>query len=139
MTEPFPPNCPPTDASPKPGGYYRLGGRKHNVGDDTDASDWLRPYETRGCPCFRHPELPEAHGLSLFADFDDVLMAGKLSPWIGRKSVAQIEIGSSDGDLILSPTDAGESHHDWWTNPYDLLPSGLVVKAGDKADGTVNS
>lgn len=123
----FPPECPPAEAAPKPGTYYRLAQRTLMVGDETTAASWLRPYETRGTEFYKKPDLPEAHGLSIFASLDDVHAAAEFSSWVRSKSVAEITISGSDGDLLHTPVELGESHHDWWTNPYDLAPVGVVV------------
>lgn len=134
VTEPFPQGCPPDDATPMPGIYYRLTNRRHEVGDLTAADSWLRPYETRGNPFYRQPELCEAHGLSLFADIVDLSEARDIVPLMRRKPVASVQIHHDDGVLRHTPLDGhGESHHDWWTSPFDLLPQAEVIMPKEDA------
>jgi hypothetical protein len=133
MTEPFPEGCPPPAASPIPGTFYRLADKKHGVGAATGPSSWLRPYETHGSPYYKQVEDPEAHGLSLYAQLDELERARDIATWLGKKSVAEVTIGHDDGDLRHSPIDGGASHFDWWTSPYDLQPSAVVVAASRQA------
>lgn len=128
MPVPFPPNCPPADAVPKPGTYYRLGRKGLAVGDVTTADCWLRPYETRRGELYKQPERVEAHALSVFAVAEDLHAALELTPWLAQKPVAAVTVGDDDGVLLHTPQPEGHSHHDWWTNPYDLAPSGEVVE-----------
>lgn len=83
------------------------------------------------------PYLPEAHGLSLFADADDMEIARDFVPLMARKPVAAVEIDAGDGVLRSTPMADqryGKSHHDWWTNPYDLIPEAIVVVARREVD-----
>ncbi|MCE4026964.1 hypothetical protein LXM50_13375 [Microbacterium sp. Au-Mic1] len=128
MPLPFPPGCPPDDADPKPGTYFRLAPKGMAVGDATSEACWRRPYETPKGRLEGQGDTPEAHGLSLFADIEDVRAATRFTPWFRGKSVAEITIGALDGSLRHSPTPQGESHHDWWTKPYDFLPQGVIVE-----------
>ncbi|GAB2709206.1 hypothetical protein GCM10027071_25240 [Microbacterium marinum] len=128
MPVPFPPDCPPADAAPKPGKYYRLAPKGMSVGDAATAICWRRPYETPRGELFGKEDDCEAHGLSVFADLADVRGATAFTPWVRGKSVAEVTIGALDGPLRHSPTSEGHSHHDWWTNPYDLVPKGAIVE-----------
>ena len=130
MIEPFPEGCPPEGAQPMEGTFYRLANKALDVGEPTDEASWLRPYQTRGTPYYKKPELPEAHGLSLFADLDDLHRALAFSPGMRKKSVAEVTITTNDGDLLHSPIEGGKTHHDWWTAPYDLIPKARVIEAG---------
>lgn len=125
----FPKDCPPPEAAPLPGEYYRLAPRGSAADTVAPASTWLRPYETRSGEFYKRPESPEAHGLSVFKDLTDVTHASDIAPWMRGKSVARFSIGPTDGDLISSPTHELPSHHDWWTNPYDFAPEGVIVAA----------
>lgn len=98
------------------------------VDDATTASCWRRPYETRNGRLFGKEGDCQAHGLSLFADLDDIRAATSFTPWIRGKSVAEVTISESDGPLRHSPTSEGFSHHDWWTNPYNFAPQGVIVE-----------
>ena len=129
MVQPFPADCPPADAVAMEGTFYRLAHRDHAVGDATTESSWLRPYETRGGELYKRTELVEAHALSMFASAEELSRARDIAPWMARKSVAEVTITTSDGHLRHAPSAEGDSHHDWWTNPYDLMPSAVVVEA----------
>ena len=128
MPLPFPPECPPDDAAPKPGKYYRLAQRGLAVGAETTDLTWRRPYETRGGDLYRKPELVEAHGISVFGEVEELRGAVHFTPWMRGKSVAEVTIAESDGHLLNTPTLQGDSHHDWWTKPHDLAPVGVVVE-----------
>lgn len=133
MALPFPAGCPPVDSAPKPGNYFRLGRKGLAVGESTTPESWLRPYETRSGKYYKQSADPEAHGLSVFADVEELRSAAAFSPWLAGKPVAEITIGASDGHLRNTPTAQGDSHHDWWTNPYDLVPVGTVIEVLEEA------
>ena len=99
-----------------------------SIGDATTAVCWRRPYETPRGELFGKKDDCEAHGLSLFAQLEDVRGAAEFTPWIRGKSVAEVTIAASQGRLRHSPTPEGDSHHDWWTNPYDFAPEGVIVE-----------
>lgn len=111
-----------------PGVYYRLAQRGLVLGAATDEFAWRRPYETRGGELYRQPEAVDAHGLSVFSEIDDLRSAVHFTPWLRGKSVAEVTIAESDGHLRHAPTPEGNSHHDWWTNPHDFAPKGVVVE-----------
>lgn len=127
MSVEFPPQCPPAEATPKPGTYYRLSSRSLKLGDATTPASWMRPHETRGSLYYKQPDVCAAHGLSLFADLDDVHAAAELSSWVRGKSVAETTIGEADGVLEHTPTATAKSHHNWWTDPVDRIPDGVIV------------
>lgn len=127
--QPFPPGCPPDDAQPLPGVFYRLANKDLAVGDPTEESSWLRPYQTHG-PHYKQFDATGAHGLSVFADLDDVTRARRLNPWMARKSLAEVTVAEADGSMRLSPTEFSTSHHDWWTEPVELLPEAVVIESG---------
>ena len=129
MMLPFPRECPPDDATPIAGRYYRLAVRGLAVGSSTDDRCWLRPYETRNGELVGQVDNPEAHGLSLFASRDDLDHARDLNPRVAQKPVAEVTIGASDGVLKHTPTFESTSHHDWWTEPFDLIPEPVIIEA----------
>ncbi|WP_146086382.1 hypothetical protein [Rathayibacter sp. AY1B8] len=133
MTEPFPEGCPPDGAEAMDSTFYRLANRGLGVGDVAGSDSWLRPYETKNGALYKKPEDPEAHGLSLYADLEELGTARDLTPWMARKSVAEVTITPADGWLRNTPIELGESHHDWWTEPFDLIPSALVIEAKREA------
>lgn len=127
--QPFPPDCPPQDAAPLSGVFYRLASKDLAVGEDTEVSSWLRPYQTHG-PHYKKFDEVAAHGLSVFADLVDVLRARKITPWMAKKSVAEVTVTEQDGVMLHSPTVFSASHHDWWTDPIDLQPEAIVIETG---------
>ncbi len=116
------------------GTYYRLSARRHAVGDITEEDSWQRPYATRGSRYYKQPEVPEAHGLSIFASEEDVERFRSFVPSLATKPIAEVVITLDDGALAHRPlpnvTTHGETHHDWWTTPHDLIPQARVVKPG---------
>lgn len=111
---PLPARCPPDDARPLEMTAYRLAAPSHEVGGSTTDSDWQLPHQKRKGECAGKISVCDCHAHSVFADLDELLRASALVPWIRKKSIARVEIGLADGDLVKSPTDIGESHHDWW-------------------------
>jgi hypothetical protein len=134
MALPFPADCPPTEAKSLEGIFYRLAVRGLAVGDATNLSCWLRPYETKSGELEGQAANPKAHGLSLVADKGDLDRARDLSPRIARKPVAAVAIEVSDGVLLHTPNAGSTSHHDWWTEPYDLTPRAIVVEPPREAE-----
>lgn len=129
MVVAFPPGCPPDDAAPKPGVYFRLCRKGAKISQTAGPETWLRPYETPKGQYYKRTEDPEAHGISVFADVGDLRDSAKICPWLKEKPVAEVKIQESDGVLRHSPHDTlGRSHHDWWTNPFDFMPTGIVVE-----------
>lgn len=110
------------------GTFFRLAQRGLTIGEPTTEASWLRPYETRG-ELYKRAELVEAHALSMFTSADELSRARDITPWMARKSVAEVTLAQSDGLLRHTPSAEGDSHHDWWTNPYDLVPSATVIEA----------
>ncbi|MWJ14243.1 hypothetical protein BC477_03030 [Clavibacter michiganensis subsp. michiganensis] len=129
MVLPFPPDCPPADAVSMAGTFYRLAVRGLAVNDSTTPACWLRPYETRKGDLYGKEHECAAHGLSLFESKDDLDEARDINPRIAAKPVAAVSITTADGVLKHTPTDASASHHDWWTEPYDLIPEATIIEA----------
>lgn len=124
--QPFPPGCPPHIAVPMEGEFFRFAAKGLKVGEVTGESSWLRPYDSS--PNYRKKYmLPEAHGLSVFANREDALKARDISPALAKKPLASLEITQNDGVLKHSPSLVGKSHHDWWTSPFDLIPTAIVI------------
>jgi hypothetical protein len=125
---PFPEDCPPSDARAVAGVFYVYAERHLLVDEPTGRMTWQRPYEKRRGDHYGRTDLVEAHGLSVFQELADMHEARRLTPWLRKKSVAAVTISSTSGWLRNSPTPEGASHHDWWTNPYDLIPEGRVIE-----------
>ncbi|MBD8057524.1 hypothetical protein IC607_00885 [Cellulomonas sp. JH27-2] len=129
MTAPFPPGCPPEEAIEVDRSFYRLAEKRLAVGAATGPNSWLRPYETPGSPLLGRSDLPEAHGLSVIGDMAELTRARDMSPWMAKKSVAEVRVTPQSGRVQHTPSRAWRSHHDWWTDPHDLVPLALVVEA----------
>lgn len=112
------------------GTFYVYSEANLHRGQLTGPMTWQRPYEKSKGELYNRRDLCDAHALSVFADLEDVNEARRLTPWIRRKSVAAVTVAASDGRLKNTPTDGGRSHHDWWTNPVDLIPSATVILEG---------
>jgi hypothetical protein len=112
------------------GAFYRLTAKGLALGTPTDASAWLRPYETRKSSMEGMTTHPEAHGLSIYASLEELVISRNLNPRTRAKTVAEVMIAIADGDLLHSPIPDGTTHHDWWTAPYDLIPVARIVKEG---------
>ena len=113
------------------GVFYRLAERGLLNGQKPGPNTWLRPYATRNSPLENDYANPEAHGLSLVKSLDDFTNARKAVPRLRKKSVAEVNITEADGLLKHTPSNfVGQSHHDWWTEPFDLLPNAVVVEEG---------
>lgn len=96
------------------------------MGDTLEAGSWRKPYKTRGPSQDRH-EVCSAHALSLFDNVDRLTEVRKLNPWARTKSVALVELGPGCGKLLETPSDLADGHHDYWPNPLDYYPAGVVV------------
>ena len=111
------------------GTFYRLAVRGLAVGAATTADCWLRPYEQPRGALEGQSEKPEAHGLSLYASREDLDRARDINPRVARKPVAEVSVTVSDGVLKHTPNAGSTSHHDWWTEPYDLIPEAVIIEA----------
>lgn len=113
------------------GSFYRLADKSLRLGDSPGPESWLRPFETHGSrQLYKQWEMCEAHGLSIFASKADLDEFRKFTPSLRKKSVARVDITEADGVLLSKPVPHGESHHDWWTEPYGLVPESTVIEEG---------
>lgn len=112
------------------GDFFLLGEKNLQPGDQAGRMTFQRPYEKKLGDYFGRTDLVDAHALSVFAERSDLDEARKITSWMRQKSVVRVTVTVDDGHLKNTPTDAGESHHDWWTNPHDLVPVGVAVEAG---------
>jgi hypothetical protein len=123
----LPEGCPPEDAVPAQGSFYRF------VNSATvKAKDFVRAIDR---PNANYPpeEQCEASAISLFADPADVSLAKKLVPAFKSKKVAQGDLQPHMGVIKNTPMTLPdgtlfESHHDWWVAAdYTVLPPFAVV------------
>jgi hypothetical protein len=122
----YPGGCPPEDASAANGAYFRF--VEH---DPPQAADFVRPvHGPRGAKL--DPADCGHHGLSLFAEEDDVRRMRQLVPPFAKKMVARGELEPQMGVVARTPTEISgrvlRSHHDWWvTTDYREVPPFSVV------------
>jgi len=122
----LPGDCPPSSAQEPQGAFFRLVSGSLREGEVAGDGDWILPaMKTKGdcagvtdrCECFAH---------SLFEDADDLLRAREQIAWARRKAIAEIELTPEMGVIEASPSDLGDSHHEWW--PADnQVPQSQVV------------
>lgn len=119
----LPDGCPPDDAVPAQGTFYRLASKAHALGDNTVAGDWNLPLSTPGSQGYRQVDLCVAHAFSIFDNLGGLLIAREAVPFARKKSVAQVELDPSMGVTKETPTTVWkQGHHSWW-------PSGTAAPA----------
>ena len=124
----FPDTCPPGDAQSADGVFYRLAARNLSVGDHPTSQDWQLPVHKRKGACAGDFDQCVCWSHSLFSDMQDLLDAAKTSDWVRKKSIARIELTPGMGLVDKTPSDIGDSHHDWWPSSKFGLESCVVVK-----------
>ncbi len=111
------------------GDFFVLAEGNLKPGDATGRMTWQRPYEKRTGDYAGQTSNIDANALSVFKDVGDLYRARDIAPWTRRKAIAEVSVGQEDGWLKHTPADLGDSHHDWWTDPYDLIPAATVIEA----------
>lgn len=111
----FPKSCPPADATPGGGPYFRL-----VVADPPSASDF-KPW------CVENGRLDPKKpcvscAVSVFDDLNDVRRMQARVPGQRGKSVARGEVHADLGVSKATPTRSHHSHRSWWV-PQDVDPS----------------
>ena len=123
----FPEDCPPNDALPADGVYYRI---VRNM--PLDASDFVSVYEQnrrRAESVARRGQrsLCETMGLSVYANRDDAIQTA-LRYNIGDK-IASVLL-TADAGLTLYTGDGFNSHHTWWkATGFDATQTVYAVEA----------
>lgn len=122
--ETLPLQCPPADAVPPEGVYYRA------VSADCSEDDFI-PY-ARLYPMRKYTgsQACIARGLSIFSNMDECLEATKLPSLqkLGQTCVAKITLTAKDG--VIHKGHRTDSHYSWWrTRDFDLNTSVEPVKA----------
>jgi hypothetical protein len=125
----LPEDCPPGDAVPMSGEFFRFTAPKLQPGDIAPADDWVVPYQKQKGECVGCPDRCECHAHSIFRDRGDVERAREISPFARKKSIASLVLSPQMGLVRQSPTDALPSHHDWWPTDPSVAPSAAVVEA----------
>jgi hypothetical protein len=122
----LPEGCPPGDATPADGLFYRFMNKS-----EPSEKDFVRPIDRPNAD-FPAEQQCEASALSLYADLDDVALAQKLIPGFRKKKVAQGKLESQMGVVKNTPSEYEgvrlNSHHDWWLPvDYTTLPPFSLV------------
>lgn len=122
----LPEGCPPEDAKPGSGWFFRFVNK-----NPVTAKDFIRPIDRPNAD-YADDERCSASALSLFADADDVTLAQKLVPGFKKRKVAQGELTPRMGVIKNTPMNVDgtrfTSHYDWWVAAdYTDLPSFAVV------------
>lgn len=108
----FPASCPPDDAEPAAGKYYRIVDE-----DPPDADDFLGDLRLQQLGKRRKRKWSDeckAFGVSILADRDEVL---KLRNAVGPMREKAIAYGDITGDGVMKHTPnppSMKSHHTWW-------------------------
>ena len=110
----FPDDCPPEDAVPANGTFYRI-----TKDDPPNSRDFLSQYHKnrrlaertisrgRGTQC-------DTMGISVFANKDDAIKRAKEVPRFGLgNKIASITLSPQSGKMRPKPWD-GDSHYTWW-------------------------
>lgn len=122
--ETLPSQCPPEDAVPPEGVYYRA------VSGDCTEDDFV-PY-ARLYPTKKYvaAQACNARALSIFSDVKDCLDAMKLPSLqkLGKTCVAKITLTAKDG--VIHKGHQQNSHYSWWrTHDFDLNTSVEPINA----------
>jgi hypothetical protein len=101
-------DCPPEDAEPANGVYFRIGRHSPPTALDFQSQAELGQ-ALRGDPCMRR-------GLSTLRDLSEARHATRLFPGLGS-IVYRGELGASHGQSKLTSTRKSPSHTTWWPYP----------------------
>lgn len=125
--EALPSQCPPTDAFPPEGVYYRA------VSTDCSEGDFIpyaRLYPTRQ---YIGSRACTARALSIYTNQDDCVKATMLPALqkLGQTSIAKVTLTKKDG--LVQKGHNIDSHHSWWrTRVFDLNTSVELINATAK-------
>ena len=127
--EHLPVGCPPDDAVPPDGDFFRLTARNLSEGDVPGAEDWQLPFEKRKGDCAGRSDVCSCRAHSVFTDRSDVDFARAASPWARRKSVSRLKLEPDCGKVVASESEILPSHHDWWPTFTSDVPASVVIMA----------
>lgn len=125
----LPAGCPPEQAQPAAGKFFRLVSGSLSVGDEPGSEDWVIPAKKRKGECVGRFDCCECYSHSLFLDVNDLINACETTPWARKKAIAEVVLEPSYGVVVKTSSSVGDSHHDWWASPLDLVPSSRVMSA----------
>ena len=118
--EQLPPLCPPTDASPCNGRFYRIA--KGNPAND---SDFFSQRKLQPDKVFVGLEIDECivRAISLFSDEADVVRRLKL-PKFRNANISEVILQPKDGVMKKTFSD---SHYSWWRSvDFDISQTKIV-------------
>ena len=124
----MPSECPPAAAQPVTGIFYRLTAKNLVLGEAPGNQDWILPVNKRKGDCAGSVDVCGCWAHSVFADVDDLLEAAKTSNWVRGKSIASVGITPEMGRLAKTPSEHGDSHHDWWPSADIDVSTSVVVR-----------
>ena len=123
----MPEACPPPSSAPTEGVFYRLTEPQLSPGNIPLKGSWRKPYKSRG-EYYGRTDVCEAHAFSVFGSLEAIQEARKINPWAAKKSLAKVEILPTMGNVLETASDLADSHHDWWSSPYNLVPESVVIE-----------
>ena len=123
----FPPNCPPNEAGPADGAYYRI-----VKNDPPKLGDFVSVYHLDQERAEKQVSdgkisLCEIMGLSTFTDEEHARACARQFPRLGSK-IAKLSLGKEAGKALSTPRDIWVSHHTWWqATEFDPIASTFIV------------
>lgn len=120
--EHFPESCPPSDAEPPQGSYYRIVDSDPPTSDDFVSNLRLKQLGLRFKGGKRRwSDDCQAAGLSILEDLTEVKNLRDSCGPMRSKAIAYGDI-SDDGLIKHTPGKSGASHHTWWL-PVESQPA----------------
>lgn len=127
-TRQLPDDCPPVGHLPAEGTFYRLSRPSAKLGETLVSTDWVLPVDTKKSDCYQNYGVCECYAFSIFAELEHLLEARKFVGWAKKKSIARLDLTPDMGVVLKTPSDVGESHHDWWPTEGHEAPPAVVVE-----------
>ena len=122
----FPEDCPPEEATPASGVFYRI-----VKNDPPELGDFISIYHLnrrRANDMIRRDSQIQCTlmGLSVYADANDAVWNARRYHGLGDK-IARLALGSDAGEILPTPRN-GNSHYTWWqSDGYDPTVAATVV------------
>ena len=117
--EELPPQCPPSDAFPPEGVYYRA------VSEECSERDFIPYARLYPKKIYSGDKACISRALSIFTNIDDCVDATKLPSLqkLGQTHIAKITLTEKDG-LVYKEHDKG-SHHSWWRTRVFIIDNSV--------------
>lgn len=119
--EDLPEQCPPADAVPANGTYYRIA-----AGIPTESEDFFSQRKLQPAKAFVGEGIDECvlRAVSLFSSKDEAQKRLKL-PKFKKHLIVSVDLSAKDG--VLKKT-FGPAHYSWWrSNEFDVLSAIAVI------------